>query len=134
VVTPGVEPGPAAAPLPAGPRGALRFGSFRVEWCPETAPARMVRDGWRTWIPAGEWAVRAWAPGDRLAPLAGVGRRAVRRLLAEARVPRRERGSWPVVTRGETILWVPGVCRSDAAVPDAGTEAVRLDVFREDGG
>ena len=132
-VSPGVAPGPAAA-APAGPRGALRFGPFRVEWRPETAPARVVRDGWRTWLPAGEWAVRAWAPGDRLAPLAGVGRRAVRRLLAEARVPRSERTGWPVVTRGETILWVPGVCRSDAAVPETGTEAVRLDVFREDGG
>ena len=132
-VAPGAAAGPAAM-APAGPRGALRFGRFRVEWCPETAPARVVRDGWRTWIPAGAWVVRAWAPGDRLAPLAGVGRRAVRRLLAEARVPRRERSGWPVVTRGETILWVPGVCRGDAAVPETGTEAVRLDVFREDGG
>jgi tRNA(Ile)-lysidine synthetase-like protein len=92
------------------------------------------RQGWRTWIAAGEWAVRAWASGDRVAPLAGAGRREIRRLLAEARVPRRERGGWPVVTRGETILWVPGVCRGEAAVPEAGTEAVRLDVFREDGG
>jgi tRNA(Ile)-lysidine synthase len=132
-VAPGAAAGPAAVE-PAGPRGTLRFGPFRVEWCPEAAPARLVRDWWRTWVPAGAWAVRAWAPGDRLAPLQGVGRRAVRRLLAEARVPRRERTGWPVVTRGETILWVPGVCRSDAAVPAAGTEAVRLDVFREDRG
>jgi len=134
VVAPAAAPRPAAVAAPTGPRGALRFGPFRVEWCPETAPARVVRDGWRTWIPPGEWTVRAWVPGDRLAPLAGAGRRAVRRLLAEARVPRRERTGWPVVTRGETILWVPGVCRSDAAVPEAGTETVRLDVFREDGG
>ena len=134
VVAPGAAPGPAAAAAPAGPRGALRFGPFRVEWRPETAPARVVRDGWRTWLSPGEWAVRGWVPGDRLAPLAGVGHRAVRRLLAEARVPRRERTGWPVVARGETILWVPGVCRSDAAVPEAGTEAVRLDVIREDGG
>lgn len=132
VVAPGTAPGPASA-APSGPRGALWFGPFRVEWCPETAPARLVRDGWRTWIAGGAWAVRAWAPGDRLAPLGGVGHRALRRLLAEARVPRRERTGWPVVTRGEAILWVPGVCRSDAAVPAAGTEAVRLDVFREDG-
>ncbi len=133
-VIPGVASGPAAVVAPADPSGTLRFGPFRIEWCSESAPARVVRAGWRTWIPVGEWAVRAWAAGDRLAPLAGVGRRAVRRLLAEARVPRRARGGWPVVTRGETILWVPGVCRSEAAVPEAGTEAVRLDVFREGGG
>jgi tRNA(Ile)-lysidine synthase len=124
---------PPAPVAPAGREGTLRFGPFRVEWRPEPAPAEVQRQGWRTWIAAGEWAVRAWASGDRVAPLAGAGRREIRRLLAEARVPRRERGGWPVVTRGETILWVPGVCRGEAAVPEAGTEAVRLDVFREDG-
>jgi tRNA(Ile)-lysidine synthase len=60
--------------------------------------------------------------------LGGVGRRPLRRLLMEARVPRSERGGWPVVARGETILWVPGICRSAAEVPAPGTRAVRVDV------
>ena len=40
------------------------------------------------------------------------------------------RAVWPVVARGETILWVPGICRSGEGLPEAGTRAVRLDVIR----
>jgi hypothetical protein len=46
----------------------------------------------------------------------------------EARVPRSERRRYPVVAAGETILWVPGICRSAAALPRPGTQAVRVDV------
>src|SRR2546422_8361041 len=60
--------------------------------------------------------------GDRVSPLGGVGRRPLRRLLMEARVPRSERGRYPVVARGETILWVPGVCRSAADLPGPRSE------------
>jgi len=52
-------------------------------------------------------------------------------LLMEARVPRSERGRYPVFACGETILWVPGVCRSAADLPGPGTPAVRLDVTRD---
>ena len=126
-----LPPAPAA---PEGTTGTMGFGPFRVTWTAESGPARVERAAWRTWITPGEWTVRTWAPGDRFAPLGGAGHRQVRRLLAEARVPRAERGAWPVVARGEAILWVPGVCRSDVAVPDEGTEAVRIDVTREDQG
>jgi tRNA(Ile)-lysidine synthase len=119
----------------AAPRGSAVFGEFRVEWRPEPAPERLERAAWTTWVAAGEgdWLLRAPRRGDRMAPLGGVGRRPVRRLLMEARVPRGERGHYPVVASGETILWVPGICRSAAALPRAGTPAVRLDVIRQDG-
>jgi len=61
-------------------------------------------------------------------PLGGVGHRPLRRLLMEARVPRTARARYPVVARGETILWVPGICRSADGLPEPGTRAVRLDV------
>ena len=72
--------------------------------------------------------VRAPAAGDVLRPLGGVGRRPVRRLLMEARVPRGERLAYPVLARGETVLWLPGVCRSADELPRPGTQAVRVDV------
>ena len=46
----------------------------------------------------------------------------------EARVPRGERVAYPVLTRGDTVLWVPGVCRSADELPEPGTQAVRVDV------
>ena len=60
--------------------------------------------------------------------MGGVGRRPLRRMFMEARVPRGDRPGYPVVARGETILWVPGICRSAADLPQPGTPAVRVDV------
>ena len=78
----------------------------------------------------GAWEVRPLRPGDTLVPLGGVGHRPVRRLLMDARVPRSDRAQYPIVARGETILWVPGVCRSAADLPRPGTPAVRVDVTK----
>jgi len=114
--------------LPAGERGSALFGEFRIDWSPGAAPGRIDRGGWSTWVDGPGWELRAPEKGDELLPLGGVGHRPLRRLLMEARVPRSERASYPVVARGETILWVPGICRSTDGVPAPGTKAVRLDV------
>jgi tRNA(Ile)-lysidine synthase len=114
--------------VPAGERGSAVFGAFRIDWTPGAAPARVERAGWTTWVDGPGWEVRAPAKGDALLPFGGVGHRPLRRLLMEARVPRSERARYPVVARGETILWVPGICRSTDGVPAPGTKAVRLDV------
>jgi tRNA(Ile)-lysidine synthase len=110
------------------PRGSLSFGAYAVRWAPAVAPRRVVRAAWHTWLPVEGWELRLPRPGDEVDPLGGVGHRPLRRLLMEARVPRGERGVYPVVARGETILWVPGICRSTADLPAPGTRAVRVDV------
>ncbi len=71
--------------------------------------------------------MRAPRAGDRMLPLGGVGSRKVRRLWMEARVPAAERDGYPIVTRGAEVLWAPGICRSNAAVPKVGDLAVRLE-------
>ena len=114
---------------PSGDRGTARFGEFEITWSPAAAPSEIERATWTTWVEGAEWEVRAPARGDSLVPLGGVGHRPLKRLLMEARVPRSERPRYPVVSRGETILWVPGICRSAEGVPAPGTRAVRLDVI-----
>jgi tRNA(Ile)-lysidine synthase len=114
---------------PAGERGMARFGGFEIAWAPASAPAQIERATWTTWLDGAPWEVRAPARGDSLVPLGGVGHRPLRRLLMEARVPRSARPRYPVVSRGATILWVPGICRSVEGVPAPGTRAVRLDVI-----
>lgn len=109
-------------------RGNAEFGDFALRWAPATVPRQIERVAWRTWIQGDGWEVRPPRPGDVIEPLGGVGRRPLRRLLMEARVPRSERAGWPVVARGETILWIPGICRSAADLPAPGTRAVRVDV------
>lgn len=121
-----------AAPAPAGfaldaSRGEMAFGGIALAWRPEPAPATLPRGGWTTWLEAGALAVRAAQAGDVVRPIGGVGRRKVSRLLMEARVPRAVRPAYPVVTAGDDVLWVPGVCRAAARIPGPGTEAVRID-------
>lgn len=122
-----------AAPLDAaisGAEGTVEAGGWRCEWRPDPAPERQARGGWVAWLPPGEYAVRPRSPGDRIVPLGGVGSRLVVRCLQEARIPRRERPAWPVVTAGGQILWVPGVTRSNRALPAAGSPALRLEFSR----
>lgn len=112
------------------PRGEVRAGPWRIRWMPSSAPGRLERAAWTTWVTPGAYQVRPWRPGDRLRPLGGRGSRLVVRCMQERRVGRGERPEWPVVTMGETVIWVPGVSRAEAAVPDEGTEAYRVDVDR----
>ena len=117
-----------AALVMAGEDGSCAFGRFHLAWRAEPAPARLERAAWTTWLPAGAVEVRAARDGDRLVPLGGTGRRTVSRLLMEARVPRGERAAFPVVAAGGRVAWVPGVCRGAGAVPEPGSDAVRVDV------
>jgi tRNA(Ile)-lysidine synthase len=110
---------------PAG--GATTFGRVALVWKQERAPADVPRVGWTTWVPAGPLGVRAVRPGDRMVPIGGVGRRKVTRLLMDARVPRRDRTAYPVVTSDGLAVWVPGVCRAAARLVAPGTDAVRID-------
>jgi tRNA(Ile)-lysidine synthase len=121
----------AAAPAPVelrGESGEAEFGAYVLCWRREVMPGPPRRREWTTWIAGPDaLAVRAPAAGDRLRPLGGAGHRAVRRLLMEARIPRGERARYPVVVRGTEVVWVPGVCRAEVAVPEPGTVAVRID-------
>lgn len=68
--------------------------------------------------------VRAWRDGDRMRGPGGAERR-VKRFLADARIAGPERAGWPVVLAGDRIVWIPGVCRSDAATDRSGRPAAR---------
>jgi tRNA(Ile)-lysidine synthetase-like protein len=86
-----------------------------------------MRSGFSTWVAASPGEIRSVRRGDRIKPLGGPGRRAVHRVLMEARVPRSERDRYPVLVRDGQIIWVPGVCRAAADIPDPGTPALRID-------
>ena len=112
-----------------GEAGVVQWGPWRLQWRREPA-GRVRRSGWTTWV-RGSGQARAWHPGDVIRPLGGVGRRPVRRLLMEARVPLSRRRRYPLVVRDSDVVWVPGVCRSDVELPRPGEWAVRLEVRRE---
>lgn len=113
--------------LPAS--GESRWCGWRLT-CQAGTAGPVERGGWRSWLPPGGISVGAPRDGERLRPLGGTGSRLVSRLLQEARVPRGERATWPVLRRGGVAVWVPGVSRSESCVPEPGWEAVRIDVER----
>lgn len=119
---------PGRVKLPA--RGDVVFGAARFAVGAGTAE-EASRSGVVAWFPGVPLEVRAWQFGDRIRPLGGIGSRRVASLLREAGVPSGDRARWPIVVghlNGEAVvLWVPGICRADAAVPEAGTEAVRVE-------
>jgi tRNA(Ile)-lysidine synthase len=63
---------------------------------------------WGAWSIRSELAglkVRGWRPGDRLA-----GRtKKIQDLFVDAKIPRSERESWPLVVRGDDVVAVPGI-------------------------
>ena len=112
----------------SGRRGEGLWGEWRIAWRPDVVPDRQERSSRTAWFSADGLVVRSWVPGDKVHPLAGAGRRPVVRCFQDARVPRRSRAEWPVVAAPDLVVWIPGVCRSDALVPPAGAEALRVDV------
>ncbi|MFO7246306.1 MAG: tRNA lysidine(34) synthetase TilS [Bacillota bacterium] len=114
----GGAPGPEPRPLPVPGRidweqpwggigaevlegGAAAPGDLR-------RPGHAYLDYEKMGSPAALW-VRAWRPGDRMRPLGAPGSRKLQDLFVDRRVPRDLRGRVPLVTLGDTILWVPGV-------------------------
>ena len=111
--------------------GCVRWADWEFTWHTANADATR-RDAQTTWVTLGPGEIRLPRAGDRMVPLGGVGRRKVRRILMEARIPAGERQYYPVVVRGPDIIWIPGICRSSEAIPRIGEEAIRLDARSTD--
>jgi tRNA(Ile)-lysidine synthase len=111
-----------------GRSGQGNWGSWTLRWAVATVPDRQDRTGMSAWFTFDPLTVRDWCPGEKLRPLGGTGHRLVVRCFQEVKVPRSRRSAWPVLAQDQEIIWIPGVCRSDALVPARGTEALRVDV------
>jgi tRNA(Ile)-lysidine synthase len=110
-----------------GTSGAKQVGRWQLVWRTEPAPDLLERLSMASWFSPGRYVVRLWKPGDRIRPLGGNGRRLVVRCMQDAHIARHTRADWPVVESGGAIVWVPGVSRSDDAIPLAGQPALRID-------
>ena len=112
---------PAVADLLASPAGSKRvdLGGGRTLvreydrlWVERTPVALDGEVRWGAWtIRAREpgLKVRAWRPGDRLA-----GRtKKIQDVFVDAKIPRSDRESWPLVVRGDEVVAVPGIVDAD---------------------
>jgi tRNA(Ile)-lysidine synthase len=75
--------------------------------------------------------VRNIVAGDRIAPLGIEGTRKLKDVFIDRKLPRPQRASWPVVTLGSEVVWLPGILRSRIALVTSATEtAVRIEARR----
>jgi tRNA(Ile)-lysidine synthase len=121
---------PALAELLASPAGSKRVDlgggvqavrEYDRVWL-EDGPVDLTGEvRWGPWSIRSELAglkVRGWRPGDRLAGR----RKKIQDLFVDAKIPRSERESWPLVVRGDVVVAVPGI------VEAPGVQATRLTV------
>jgi len=124
---------PALAELLASPAGSKRIdlgGGIQAVreydrlWL-EDGPVDLAGEvRWGPWSIRSELAglkVRGWRPGDRLAGR----KKKIQDLFVDAKIPRSERESWPLVVRGDDVVAVPGIL--DAP----GIQATRIRATRE---
>jgi tRNA(Ile)-lysidine synthetase-like protein len=86
---------------PAQSSSAPQLEARRCEGCEDSDAAHLrpdlhVRLGFRS-------------PGLRMRPAGGRGSRKLQDIMVDARVPREDRDSWPLVFAGDRLAWVPGI-------------------------
>ena len=75
-------------------RGPVALGGGEVRW-----------GEWRIDSELGGLKVRAWRAGDRLAGR----RKKIQDVFVDAKIPRSDRETWPLVVRGDEVVAVPGI-------------------------
>jgi tRNA(Ile)-lysidine synthase len=74
--------------------------------------------------------VRNFRHGDRFQPLGMTGHKKIKDLFIENKVPLSIRPTWPLLTMGKEILWIPGYGRSNTALVCQKTvTVVRINAF-----
>ena len=90
--------GTKVADLGSGIRAVREYDELRLEGVVSFGP-------WKLESSRPGLVVRSRRPGDRLAGR----RRKVQDLFVDAKVPQRERGTWPLVVAGDEVVSVPGI-------------------------
>ncbi|MBN2378517.1 tRNA lysidine(34) synthetase TilS [candidate division WOR-3 bacterium] len=79
--------------------------------------------------------VRPWQEGDRIVPFGRHGSVKIKRIFTDRKVPRRIRRHWPLVSKGNKVLWVAGLVRSSLSpVTDNTRKVTIITLLREENG
>ena len=106
------------------PEAGLELFSERVPVAPQGLPKGTLDAVFDAATVAEPLAVRNFQPGDRFQPLGMVGHKKIKDLFIEKRVPLSIRASWPLVTSGHEILWIPRYGRSSTGLVGEKTTSV----------
>lgn len=105
-----------AQPLHIEAPGRFSLGSgwqLIAEETGDLSPAAANQDGYQAWLDPDrlgpQLVLRRRQPGDRFQPL-GMGQGSVKLTdyMINVKLPRRARAAWPLLCRGDEIVWLPG--------------------------
>jgi tRNA(Ile)-lysidine synthase len=77
------------------------------------------------------WLVRTFRPGDRITPFGMSGRKKVKDIFIDRKIPALERKRIPLLFCGDELVWVAGVCVSESCRIDTPSDAVVRVAWRE---
>jgi tRNA(Ile)-lysidine synthase len=78
------------------------------------------------------WALRTFRPGDRIMPLGMKGRKKVKDIFIDRKIPLVERRRIPLLFCRDELIWIAGVCTSEAARITDATSVVMRVVWEKD--
>ena len=73
---------------------------------------------------SGSLEVRNWRAGDQYQPMGSTGKEKIKTLFQKARIPLWERGGWPILTDGASIIWARRFGAASEFVAHAGTRVI----------
>jgi tRNA(Ile)-lysidine synthase len=73
---------------------------------------------------SGSLELRNWQPGDQYQPVGSTGREKIKTLFQQARIPVWERGHWPILIDGASIVWAQRFGAAAGFVAHAGTKVI----------
>jgi tRNA(Ile)-lysidine synthase len=73
---------------------------------------------------SGSLEVRNWQPGDQYQPVGNTGKEKIKTLFQQARIPLWERGQWPVLIDGDSIVWARRFGAASEFAAHAGTKVI----------
>ena len=80
----------------------------------------------------GDPAFRHPETGDVISPFGMSGKKKVRKLLIDLKIPYEKRSALKLLAAGNEVLWIPGICSSELLRIDENTEKIIRVVIRED--
>lgn len=121
--------------VPAAVPGTVRVPGTEVEICleliekPETSGGSDCvynnEVGCLDWGSlSGSLEVRNWRPGDQYQPVGSTGKKKIKTLFQQARIPLWERGQWPALIDGASIVWVRRFGAAAGFAVHAGTKVI----------
>lgn len=111
-------PAPGVYQLPGGGLLTIEFSELPADFRTLPADTLFVNPD-KTGFP---WLLRTFRPGDRIIPFGMSGRKKVKEIFIDKKIPQSERMRIPLLFSGTDLIWIAGVCASELCRIDSSSK------------